>query len=70
MCIRDRHTGEHGYREIFPPFMVNSGSMTGTGQLPKFAEDAFKIEGTDSVSYTHLDVYKRQALYRRLFFSS
>jgi seryl-tRNA synthetase len=43
----DLHTGEHGYREIFPPFMVNSGSMTGTGQLPKFAEDAFKIEGTD-----------------------
>lgn len=43
----DLHTAEHGYREIFPPFMVNSGSMTGTGQLPKFAEDAFKIEGTD-----------------------
>ena len=43
----DLHTGEHGYREIFPPFLVNSGSMTGTGQLPKFAEDAFKIEGTD-----------------------
>ncbi|NLA11278.1 MAG: serine--tRNA ligase [Firmicutes bacterium] len=43
----DLHVGEHGYREIFPPFMVNSGSMTGTGQLPKFAEDAFKIEGTD-----------------------
>ncbi len=43
----DLHTGEHGYREIFPPFLVNSGSMTGTGQLPKFAEDAFKIEGAD-----------------------
>ena len=43
----DLHTGEHGYREIFPPFLVNSGSMTGTGQLPKFAEDAFKIEGSD-----------------------
>ncbi len=43
----DLHTGAHGYREIFPPFMVNSGSMTGTGQLPKFAEDAFKIEDTD-----------------------
>lgn len=43
----DLHTREHGYREIFPPFLVNSGSMTGTGQLPKFAEDAFKVEGTD-----------------------
>lgn len=43
----DLHTGEHGYREIFPPFLVNSSSMTGTGQLPKFAEDAFKIEGAD-----------------------
>ena len=43
----DLHTGEHGYREIFPPFLVNSGSMTGTGQLPKFAEDAFKVEGAD-----------------------
>jgi seryl-tRNA synthetase len=43
----DLHTTEHGYREVFPPFMVNTASMTGTGQLPKFAEDAFKIEGTD-----------------------
>ncbi len=43
----DLHTGEHGYCEIFPPFLVNSGSMTGTGQLPKFAEDAFKVEGAD-----------------------
>jgi seryl-tRNA synthetase len=43
----DLHTGEHGYREIFPPFMVNSASMTGTGQLPKFAADAFRVEGTD-----------------------
>ncbi len=43
----DLHTTEHGYREVFPPFLVNSASMTGTGQLPKFAEDAFKIEGTD-----------------------
>lgn len=41
------HTTRHGYREVFPPFMVNSASMTGTGQLPKFAEDAFKIEGAD-----------------------
>ncbi|MFU8795407.1 MAG: serine--tRNA ligase [Dethiobacteria bacterium] len=43
----DLHTSEHGYMEVFPPFMVNSASMTGTGQLPKFAEDAFRVEGTD-----------------------
>ncbi|HHU75852.1 MAG TPA: serine--tRNA ligase [Firmicutes bacterium] len=43
----DLHTEEHGYQEIFPPFMVNSKSMQGTGQLPKFAEDAFHVEGTD-----------------------
>ena len=38
---------EHGYTEVLPPFMVNSASMTGTGQLPKFKEDLFKIEGWD-----------------------
>jgi len=43
----DVHTGEHGYTEIFPPIMVNSASMTGTGQLPKFREDLFKIENSD-----------------------
>jgi seryl-tRNA synthetase len=43
----DLHTNEHGYVEIFPPFMVNRESMIGTGQLPKFAEDMFKIEGTE-----------------------
>ena len=37
------HTGESGYTEIFPPYMVNRASMTGTGQLPKFEEDAFKV---------------------------
>ncbi|MEN8244643.1 MAG: serine--tRNA ligase [Thermodesulfobacteriota bacterium] len=41
----DIQTGEHGYTEILPPFMVNAQSMTNTGQLPKFAEDLFKIEG-------------------------
>ena len=41
----DMHTGRHGYTEVLPPFMVNADSMTGTGQLPKFAEDAFKLEG-------------------------
>ena len=38
----DLHTTEHGYTEVLPPFMVNSKSMTGTGQLPKFAGDSFK----------------------------
>jgi len=43
----DLHTTEHGYVEIFPPFMVNRDSMVGTGQLPKFYEDMFRIENTD-----------------------
>ena len=43
----DIHTKEHGYTEILPPFMVNAASMTGTGQLPKFKEDLFKIEDWD-----------------------
>ena len=43
----DVHTREHGYTEILPPFLVNSASMTGTGQLPKFKEDLFKIENWD-----------------------
>ncbi|KPK26755.1 MAG: seryl-tRNA synthetase [Nitrospira bacterium SG8_3] len=43
----DVHTREHGYTEVLPPFMVNSAAMTGTGQLPKFKEDLFKIEGWD-----------------------
>ncbi|SHH22821.1 seryl-tRNA synthetase [Thermosyntropha lipolytica DSM 11003] len=43
----DVHTGEHGYKEILPPFMVNDYCMVGTGQLPKFAEDMFKVEGRD-----------------------
>ncbi|MCL2029363.1 MAG: serine--tRNA ligase [Deltaproteobacteria bacterium] len=41
------HTGRHGYREIWPPCLINSDSMRGTGQLPKFAGDSFKIENTD-----------------------
>lgn len=44
----DIHTGENGYTEFFPPFIVNKDSMQGTGQLPKFAEDMFKLEGLDS----------------------
>ncbi|MGI6554435.1 MAG: serine--tRNA ligase [Bacillota bacterium] len=43
----DLHTGQHGYTEIFPPFLVNRGSMEGTGQLPKFEQDMFKVEGSD-----------------------
>lgn len=43
----DTHTREHGYTEVLPPFMVNSASLYGTGQLPKFAEDLFKIEKFD-----------------------
>lgn len=39
------HTGEHGYKEVIPPFMVNRQTMTNTGQLPKFEEDLFKLEG-------------------------
>ena len=47
MCFfLDTHTA-HGYTEIFPPFMANRASMTGTGQLPKFEEDAYKVTGTD-----------------------
>lgn len=41
----DTHTAEHGYEEIFAPFMVSRDSMTGTGQLPKFEEDAYKVIG-------------------------
>ncbi|MGA2183662.1 MAG: serine--tRNA ligase [Bryobacteraceae bacterium] len=43
----DVHTREHGYTEVLPPFLINSASLYGTGQLPKFAEDLFKCEGTD-----------------------
>ena len=43
----DVHLDEHGYTEVFPPFIVNSDSMTGTGQLPKFEEDLFRCAGKD-----------------------
>lgn len=43
----DLHTEKHGYTEVLPPFMVNSASMTATGQLPKFEEDLFKIQDWD-----------------------
>jgi seryl-tRNA synthetase len=43
----DVHTKEHGYTEVLPPFMANKDSFYGTGQLPKFEADLFKLEGTD-----------------------
>jgi len=43
----DTHTRHHGYTEVLPPFMVNSASLFGTGQLPKFAADLFRLESTD-----------------------
>ena len=43
----DLHTEKHGYNEVFPPFMVHRHSMVGTGQLPKFEEDAFKVANTE-----------------------
>ncbi|OEH91932.1 serine--tRNA ligase [Bacillus solimangrovi] len=45
--MMDYHEENHDYEEMIPPFIVNRDSMTGTGQLPKFEEDAFKIEGED-----------------------
>ncbi|GIN58084.1 serine--tRNA ligase [Lederbergia ruris] len=45
--MMDLHAEEHGYEEMLPPYMVNRTSMTGTGQLPKFEEDAFLIESED-----------------------
>lgn len=43
----DLHVEEHGYTEIMPPYIINKDSATGTGQLPKFGEDMFKLEGLD-----------------------
>jgi seryl-tRNA synthetase len=43
----DVHTREHGYTELLPPFIVNAASLFGTGQLPKFEADLFRLEGTD-----------------------
>jgi seryl-tRNA synthetase len=47
----DVHTGEHGYTEVLPPFMVNSKSLFGTGQLPKFANDLFRCQGEGEPEY-------------------
>ena len=45
--MMDLHTQKHGYQEVLPPFLVNTASMTATGQLPKFEEDLFRIKGWD-----------------------
>lgn len=45
--MMDLHSNEHGYEEILPPYIVNRDSLTGTGQLPKFEEDVFKLQNTD-----------------------
>src|SRR5436309_14418123 len=45
--MMDLHIREHGYTEVLPPQLVNRASMTGTGQLPKFEEDAFRVEQSD-----------------------
>ena len=45
--MMDVHSNEHGYTEVLPPYMVHRNSMIGTGQLPKFEDDAFKVYGTD-----------------------
>ncbi len=47
----DLHTGEHGYTEILPPVLVNRDAMTGTGQLPKFEDDLFKLDESDAKGY-------------------
>ena len=52
----DLHTEKHGYTEMFPPFIVNGASMQGTGQLPKFAEDMFKLENGDMYLIPTADV--------------
>ncbi len=45
--MMDLHSNEHGFEEMLPPYIVNRDSMTGTGQLPKFEEDSFKLQGTE-----------------------
>lgn len=45
--MMDLHSDEHGYEEMLPPYIVNRDSLTGTGQLPKFEEDVFKVENSE-----------------------
>jgi seryl-tRNA synthetase len=49
--MMDLHSDEHGYKEVIPPYIVNKASMTATGQLPKFEEDAFKLVSSDQEWY-------------------
>ena len=49
----DVHTSEHGYREVFPPFLINSKAMIGTGQLPKFEEDMYHTDKDDDLFLDH-----------------
>lgn len=53
----DLHVEKHGYTEIFPPYMVNRASMTGTGQLPKFENGAFKIKNCDDEAVNENDFF-------------
>ncbi|HEX3867813.1 MAG TPA: serine--tRNA ligase, partial [Gemmatimonadaceae bacterium] len=46
-CFLDVHAGEHGYEEVWPPLLVNRATMTGTGQLPKFEDDAYATKGDE-----------------------
>lgn len=73
--MMDLHSNEHGYEEMLPPYMVNRASMTGTGQLPKFEEDAFLIEAEDYfliptaevpvTNYHREDILKAEVLPRK-----
>ncbi|EAC8308021.1 serine--tRNA ligase [Listeria monocytogenes] len=73
--MMDLHSNEHGYEEMLPPYMVNRASMTGTGQLPKFEEDAFLIEAEDDfliptaevpvTNYHREDILKAEDLPRK-----
>lgn len=63
----DTHVDKHGYTEILPPFIANADSMRGTGQLPKFKEDMFKLEGLDyylipTAEVPVTNMYKREIL--------
>ena len=63
----DKHTFENGYTEVLPPYMVNRDSMTGTGQLPKFEEDAFKVENNGyflipTAEVTVTNMYRNETL--------
>ena len=67
----DIHTNEHEYQEILPPFMVNSQTMQGTGQLPKFKEDMYKCENEDlylipTAEVPLTNIYSNEIIYEEL----